>query len=219
MREHDAEPVAGLPEFLPSNESLVWQGAPAWEPLARRAFHLRKLAIYFAVLVAWYAATVLAAQTGINDTATGLARALGLALAALGLVGLLAWLVARSTLYTITTRRIVMRVGIALPMTINIPFSKIESASVRMAADGTGDILLTLARAERISYILLWPHARPWKFARVQPLLRSVPDAVTVAQLFGRAVAGASPAPVTLGIVARPDTKVLEPRPQVAAAA
>ena len=53
--ELDAEP--GLPEPLPHGERILWQGAPAWGSIARRVFHLRKVALYFGVLLAWTVAS------------------------------------------------------------------------------------------------------------------------------------------------------------------
>ena len=43
----------GLPERLPDGERLLWQGAPDWRALARQAFHVRGLAIYFGAIVAY----------------------------------------------------------------------------------------------------------------------------------------------------------------------
>jgi hypothetical protein len=219
MREHDIEPIRGLPQRLPTGETMAWQGKPQWETLAVRAFHIRKLAIYFAVLVTWYAVTVIQAQEGLEQAAIDISRAGGLALVAIGLVGLFAWLTARATVYTITSRRIVVRFGIALSMTVNIPFSKIESASVKVNSDGTGDILLSLSSTEKMSYIILWPHVRPWRMGRVQPLLRAIPEGVSVAQLLGRTVAAGAKNTVAIGALTRPVSDVIEPRPQVAAAA
>jgi hypothetical protein len=216
---HGPEPVPGLPERLPRGETLVWQGSPLWEPLARRGFHIRKLAVYFALLVTWYTASVLSENLGAQREAVDILRTTGVALAALGMVALFCWGVARTTVYTITTRRVVIRFGIALPITMNIPFSKIVSASVKAAPDGTGDISLALAGDAKISYIIMWPHVRPWKLTRVQPLLRSIPDAVGVAEKFGRAVAATATVPMAMGSLARPDSAMIEPRPHVAAAA
>mgnify|MGYP003349263071 CR=1 FL=1 len=53
MSEHEIEPIPGLPDYLPPGERLLWQGAPHWRPLAMRAFRLRAVMIYFAVLMAW----------------------------------------------------------------------------------------------------------------------------------------------------------------------
>jgi hypothetical protein len=49
--EYEFEPQFGLPERLPSDEFIVWQGAPDVAALAYSAFHFRKLALYFAVLI------------------------------------------------------------------------------------------------------------------------------------------------------------------------
>ena len=50
--EHEFEAALGLPEPLPRGERLLWQGAPDWRVLAVAAFHIRKLAIYFAAMLA-----------------------------------------------------------------------------------------------------------------------------------------------------------------------
>ena len=52
VREYDDEPVHGLPAQLPEGERIVWQGSPCPVRLAKTAFHLRAVAIYFALLVA-----------------------------------------------------------------------------------------------------------------------------------------------------------------------
>jgi hypothetical protein len=111
-----------------------------------------------------------------------------LALAALALVALLTWLTTRTTVYTITNRRVVMRIGIALPLTVNLPFRIVGSAGLKLHADGTGDIPLSLTGDGRMAYLHLWPHARPWRVSRAEPMLRAVPDAARVAEILGRAL-------------------------------
>jgi hypothetical protein len=63
----------------------------------------------------------------------------------------------------------VMRIGMALPVTINLPFKLIDGASVRLFGNGSGDIPLKLTAKERVAYMLLWPHARPLHFSQPQP--------------------------------------------------
>ncbi len=46
-------------------------------------------------------------------------------IAAVGLLHLLAWGSARTTIYTLTNRRIVMRIGMAVPKCINLPLTEI----------------------------------------------------------------------------------------------
>jgi hypothetical protein len=187
--EHDAEQSPGLPGRLPEGEAILWQGAPAWRSFARYGFHLPQLGLYFGLLLAWYVAESLAAGTAAWTVLVGTARLAGLAAAALALLTGLAALVARTTLYTITTRRVVMRVGMALPITLNLPFRLIDAASVRLRADRSGDIALTMAPGHRVAFVTLWPHVRPWRLARPMPMLRALPDAERAAAVLGRALA------------------------------
>jgi hypothetical protein len=184
----------GLPAPLPPDERLLWQGSPRWGVLARRAFHVRKLAIYCAVLLAWRVVA------DASDGQAPLSAALDalwltpLVLGAVGIPALLAWLFSRATIYTITSRRLVLRSGVALPMTLNIPFRLIGSAALRTYHDGTGDIPLALAGPDRISYLHLWPNVRLWRAARPEPMLRAVPDAARVAEILVQALAAAAEA-------------------------
>ena len=86
---------------------------------------------------------------------------MGLGSLALGIFALLALGYARTTVYTITSRRLALRFGVALPMVVNIPLTMVNSADMRRHADGSGDIVLSMHRQKRMSYILLWPHVRP----------------------------------------------------------
>ncbi len=191
MNDHDQHTAHGLPEPLPPGERILWQGRPDWRVLARTAFHVRKVAVYFGVLMAWRVASQMYDGHALGDALAASARLLPLALAAVGLLALLAWASARTTLYTITSRRVVMRIGIALPITLNVPFRIIEAAGLRRRARGTGDLALTLDGPGRVAFLHLWPHARPWRIARPQPMLRAVPDAAEVAAILAPAIAKA----------------------------
>jgi hypothetical protein len=194
MSEHEFEPVRGLPETLPPGEHLLWQGAPRWQSLAIGAFHARKVGLYFAALIAIDAVASLSTGRPAGAVAVSAAGLVVLALAAVGLLALLAWLNARSTVYSITTRRLVMRFGVALPMSINLPFSVIESASMRTRVDGSSDLPLVLMPGSRIGYLITWPHVRPWQFARPQPMLRAIPDGERVAALLAAGLAASTAA-------------------------
>jgi len=186
--EHDEEPVRGLPGHLPAGERIVWQGAPDWRVLARTAFHTRTVAIYFAVLLV--AAIV---HTATGASMLGLLATMGVGVAGLGLLHLLAWLTARSTIYTITNKRVVLRFGVALAGCVNVPFKIVATAGLELRADGTGDIPMALVGDGRIAYPHLWPYARPWKLTRPEPMLRAVPDAAKVAGILSAALADAVP--------------------------
>ena len=100
---------------------------------------------------------------------------------------LAAWIYATTTVYTLTSKRIVMRIGAALTMSLNLPYKWIAKADLAVHGDGTGSIHLDLKGQTRISYLLLWPHVRPWKMNRAEPTLRAIPDAETVARILGQA--------------------------------
>lgn len=192
MSEFDSEPVKGLPQRLPRGEAILWQGQPGWRSLAVRAFHTRKIAIYFGVILVWRIASGIYDGQSAASVATASIALVLMAAAAIGIASLLAWLYARTTIFTVTNRRIVMRYGVALPWSVNLPYSTVESADVRIHADGTADIPLTLSGTGRISYVHLWPFARPWRINHPQPMLRSVPDGVQVARILARALAASS---------------------------
>lgn len=178
--EHEFEATRGLPEALPEGEVQLWQGSPDARLLARQALHLDLVAAYFAGLLAWRG--VVSWQEGASLAQTGMALAgmlplIGLACA---LLAGMAWLMARTTVYTLTNRRIVMRVGIVLSITFNLPFAQIAAADWRPRGRG-GDIVLRLNGPDRIAYLHLWPHARPWHLRQTQPMLRGLADAPAVA--------------------------------------
>lgn len=190
--EHDHEPVHGLPEALPAGEQIVWQGAPQWQRLARDALHVHKVVVYFALLAAWRAVDVLGAGGGALDALAAVTWTLPLASVAVGLLVLIAWLVARTTVYTLTNRRVVMRVGVVLGISFNLPLGRIASAGLRRHADGSGDISLVLTGPERIAYLHLWPHARAWHVRQPQPTMRALRDAQHVATLVANALAASA---------------------------
>ena len=185
--EYEFEAALGLPEALPSGERILWQGSPDWKRLAVDAFHVKRLTIYFVsmlllqVLLAWDMAASLRTNLGAL-TISG-----SLAIIALGLLALTAKLSASTTMYTITNKRIVMRIGIVLTLSFNLPLRWIQSAQIKPQTDGFGDIALDLKGEDRIAYLHLWPHARPWEITKPQPMLRNIPDIENVGKVLHQA--------------------------------
>lgn len=211
VHEHEFEASPGLPEPLPPGERLLWQGGPDWRHLARHGFHLNLLAVYFAALLAARAATVAAQGGTAGQALLAAVWLLPLAAAGLGLVAGLAWLSARTTAYTLTSRRVVMRVGIVLSVTFNLPYRAIESAGLKTYRGGLGDIPLSLGGKDRIAWLQLWPHARPWRLKRPEPMLRSLPDAGRVAALLSQAWSAQRQLPAAERIADRLPTQAVEP--------
>lgn len=180
------EPVEGLPELPPEGEHILWQGRPNWWALARKSLCLTWVAGYFVLLAAWRFVTL------IDQMPLGSAVSASLPLLILGaitcaLLMLVSFVQARATVYTITNRRVAMRIGAALTVTLNLPFTQIRNAGLDLRKAGTGTITLDLMGDTRLSYLICWPHVRPWVMRRTQPALRCIPEAAKVAEILSEA--------------------------------
>jgi hypothetical protein len=190
--EHEFEPEFGLPEPLPPGETILWQAAPDFGEMAIRVFHLRKAAFYFAALLLARAIQLWMLGAGIVGTFMGMLLPIGLAGIALAAIATLAWLTARTTAYTLTDRRVVMRIGIVLTLTFNLPLKSISTAALHVSGKGFGDIPLALDGSDHIAWLHLWPHSRPWRVTKPEPMLRCVPDAAALATRLSKAWAAAT---------------------------
>lgn len=180
------EPVKGLPERPPEHERILWQGRPDTWQLAREALKINWITAYFAIVVVW--------RASVGSIDGGLAGAIafglpyvGLWAAAMAVIAVLALAMARSTVYTITTARVAMRIGAALNVTLNLPFRQIANADLSLSKNGTGTISLETLGETKFSYLVLWPHCRPGHVRVTKPALRCVPDAAHVAQILADA--------------------------------
>lgn len=183
----------GLPAHLPEGERLLWQGAPDWRAMARHVFRFRLLTAYLAAVLTW---SLLSVGGTPMEVALQVAQILGAVAVPPLLVVVYSWLAARTTVYTVTDARVVVRLGIAFPMTLNLPYNRIETAALKLQADGSGDISLLLGSKDKLAYTVLWPHARPRRMKRVEPTLRAVADAARVGQVLARAMAASANMPV-----------------------
>ena len=167
----DFNGIKGLPESPPDGEEVVWQGEPKWGALSTRLFRVRLVLVYFALLAGFTTFTSEAAGPEILAT---FVWQLSLAVLAALILSGLAWLYATTTVYTVTDKRLVLEFGVAFTMSLNIPWDLVESAASKAFSDGTADVVISLQQGNSISYVTLWPFARPWHFLRVQPMLRGV---------------------------------------------
>lgn len=188
--EHGGEPIRGLPAHLPEGEHILWQGAPDWRVLARTALHVRVIAAYFAVIAVWRVAAGWSQGRDVGGLAMDVLVVAVIGAAAVALLAGYAWLAARTTVYTLTNRRFVLRHGVALSKIFQVPYRRIESAGIKVDAAGVGDIPLRLTPESKIAYPHLWPHARPWRIVHPEPMMRAVPDAQAVAELLTEAWRG-----------------------------
>jgi Bacterial PH domain len=182
-REHGAEPVRGLPGRLPQGEHIVWQGSPQARGVMRRVLKSRWIAAYFVIAAVWSAAV------GINDGVAmgGILLQLGyiglLAAVVFGLMAAFAKAVERTSVYTITNRRVVMRVGVALSASFNLPYAQISGADFRARADGSGDIALVLKPGHGLSSAVFWPHQKGRVWSPLSPEMICLKDVSTIAAM------------------------------------
>lgn len=180
------EPVRGLPEELPADEYILWQGAPNPLRLAKDAWALNWVLGYFALLAVVRVIIVAPDMSLTAAMAQGLPFLLAGAAVALIIIGV-ATVQARSTVYTLTNKRAAMRIGAALTMTLNLPYVCIGNAQAATRPSGLGTITFELIGDTRLSYLMTWPHVRPWHMRRTQPAFRAIPDAARVATIFAEA--------------------------------
>ena len=180
-------------EAIAADERVLWQGRPTILGLYRGLFHIRLVMGYFVVLAAWNLAAAHSDGFRANAALVAAGWVAVPALVAAAVLLAMSWLIAATTHYSITDRRVVMQIGAVLPIALTLPLKRIVSADVRLNADGTGDIPLALGR-QKLAYLLVWPHARPWHLRQPQPMLRAVPNAQDVANVLSRALLAASPA-------------------------
>ena len=189
LKRNNAQRIDGIGEDLPDGEVVLWQGTPAFWPLLKQAFHFRLVAAYFVALFVWRLVAGADEGTFSMDLVVSTLKLIPLAGCALGLLALIAWLTCKTTIYAITSRRIVMRLGIALSVTFNLPFRQIHAASVKRDADGIGDLTIGLGNNAHIAYLNLWPHAKPWALRSPEPMLRAIDDVNAVAAILAKALA------------------------------
>ncbi len=179
--------IRGVAHALPDGERLLWQGAPDSGLVARHVFHRWLVVGYFALVTGWWLVGTIGTVEQ-DAFLPMLGMRLGLAALVIGTVEFLARVVARTTVYAITSRRLVLKIGMVLPMSINLPFSLVRNAAVGRFRDGSGQIALSLVPGSRVAYIALWPHCKVFSINQPQPVLRGLRDADAVAALLRDAV-------------------------------
>jgi hypothetical protein len=184
MMEYEGEPIEGLPEALPEGESLIWQGRPTVGAMLKRVFFVPQLAVYFGLLIGGHTIYRLTESVPMAQVLGTLVWQFGLAAIVLLLLVWLARAYAKSILYTLTSARLVIRSGVALPMMVNIPIEQIIAADLRVHRDGTGDILLRASADRQLYWVLLWPNVSAWYSRPVRPCLRGLSHPHLAAKAF-----------------------------------
>jgi hypothetical protein len=186
--DFEFEPIPGLPESPPEGEQVLWSGSPLKWRLGPHVFRTKWILVLFAILAVSSIFSGLNHGAGFTRIAVTFATMLFLG----GLIALfftlMGWLIAINTIYTITNKRLVIRHGVTMPMTINVPFAKVARADAKVRRDGTADISLALLDGNRLSIFAIWPHNRPWSWQSAAPAMRMVPDGAKVADILVNAL-------------------------------
>ena len=165
---------------------MLWQRSPVWQSYGRRVFHIYKIALYFGIIIAWVAGSALLSG-GLADAWRSMMWTVPPALAVIAILSVLAWSYGRTTVYTVTNKRVIIQSGLAFTTAINLPFSKLQSADMSAFGDGSGDIQLTMT-GPRILYSMIWPNCRLFALKRPLPVLWAVPEPQEAAQIMGEAL-------------------------------
>lgn len=184
--DFDQEPINGLPELPPEGEVILWQGRPDWWALTKESLNLYWVIGYFLFLFAWRF-IVMSDQYTLAQAISGSFPFIILGAITCALLIITAYVQARATVYTITNRRVAMRIGAALTVTLNLPYTQIANATLDLRKGGTGTIALDLIGDNKLSYLVCWPHVRPWVMRQTQPALRCIPDAANIAEMLSDA--------------------------------
>lgn len=206
-----SEPVHGLPERLPEGEKVLWQGRPSMMGLVFGAFRLRWVLFYFAAMTVFRLANLSANEAASEQLAGVLTSSMLFCAIALILIFGLSYAMSRAAVFTITSERVVMRYGAAIRKYVNVPFSKMAGAQLKRRSARVGDISMKIEGGGQPGYLHLWPFVRPFKYTRPEPMMRSIKDPDTVANLLARAVFEHAPENVRMELETR------EPKPEVSA--
>jgi hypothetical protein len=180
------EPIRGLPERPPEGEVILWQGQPNWLRLSIDSLNVWWVLGYFIFLFVWRFISVSDLMPIYQAVLVSLPF-LALALIVTLLLMLVGYIQANATVYTITNKRVVMRIGAALTVTLNLPFTEIENAAIASSSNDFGTIVIDTKQTTKFSFLVLWPHARAWHFKKPQPSLKCIPNAAEVAEILSNA--------------------------------
>ena len=183
VQEAAPDGALSLSENLPNGEQLVWQGQPERRALATRAMYLKYIAFYLVALIAARTGYLILDGESVATWSGMLVwQVLASAFVMLLIVGLAA-VYSRTTRYSLTNERLIIKTGAAITIHINLPLQQIIAADLREYSDGTGDITLQVSRAEKLYWLLIWPNVRSWWIRPLRPVLRGLKDAQAVAHL------------------------------------
>ena len=178
------ERIPRVAHRLPPGERLLWTGQPESRLVARHVFGRKWLIAYLVGMLAWWVARAMGPAPEFAPLFLSLLVLCGIPVL---VFETFAVAVARTSRYAITDKRLVLKLGVVFPMTLNIPYRLLASAAIKRFADGSGQIACPLVEGQRIPYIALWPHCRPFRLNQPVPMLIGLEHPEHVAALLQEA--------------------------------
>ena len=180
MYKIDKSPPKDILGAIPENEDIIWYGRPELRRFCLSALGLRYLLLYLLIvalfnlssnfgnfsffiyleimvpyIISCFLATVLLVIIGISQV--------------------------MPTVYVITSKRIIIRSGMALIFMLNVPFDKIANIDKQIFKDGCGNISFKLINNKRVPFFASWPSVRPWYFNNPEPTFRCISNVDVIA--------------------------------------
>jgi Bacterial PH domain len=166
--------IEGVADPLPPGENILWSGKPDVWKFTFRTMRLWWVMAWFFGLACLRAYHALMGGGDLIAMISAAAGQLPLAVFSIGLLSGLGVVMARTTTYVISRQRLVFQVGVALPITFNVPLRFIDSAAVRLRQSHYGDLVLTLRSGSCVKALALWPHCQGWGKDSVKPVMRDL---------------------------------------------
>ena len=180
MYKIDKTPPKDVLSVIPENEEVIWHGRPNLRRFSLSALGLRYLMLYLLII----SITTFSSNFG-NLTLLLFLQMMFPYIISCCLAGIILVVIGISqvipTVYVITSKRIIIKSGLALIFMLNVPFDKVANIDKKVFNDGCGDISFKLIGNKRIPFFAGWPSVRPWYFNDPEPTFRCIPDVDVVA--------------------------------------
>ena len=180
MYKINKSPPKDVLSVIPEDEEVLWHGRPDFRRFSLSALGLRYLMLYLLIV----SLTTFFSNFGNLSLFLFLQMMFPyiicccLAAIILVMIGISQVI---PIVYVITSKRIIIKSGLALIFMLNVPFDKIANIDKKTFSDGCGDISFKFMGNKRIPFFAGWPSVRPWYFNNPEPTFRCIPDVDVVA--------------------------------------
>lgn len=173
-------PPKDILSVIPKDEVIIWHGRPDLRRFCLTAIGIKYILVYLIIITC----SIIYTRYGDFNLITFLQVLVPyllsccLAIILLVIVGISQVL---PTVYVITSKRVIIKSGLALIFMLNVPFDKIASIDKNHYSDGSGNISFKLISNKRVPFFASWPSVRPWYFSNPEPAFRCIADVDVIA--------------------------------------